>query len=72
MNIGRLIGVAYLIAVGYMAKKYEVPRRVAGAALDSVATVASVAGKAFSQGMLPPGAVPLVSDEDLKQAFSGS
>lgn len=44
---------AYVFTLGYMAKKYEIPSRVAEAVLDGTRALAATAGHAFASGMAP-------------------
>lgn len=47
----KILLVAYCFALGYLAKKYDVPERIAGGALRAIDAVAHTAGESFADGL---------------------
>ena len=62
----KLFFAAYFMMLGYIAKKYELPRRIGDAILDGMGTLAHLAGKSFSEGMADIGP----SDDAMQALFS--
>lgn len=71
MYLGKFFTIGYFFMLGYLAKKYEIPQRIALTVTDAVGELAGTAGKAFAHGMMPPD-LPEVPAGLMKDLFTDS